>query len=181
MYCRGSEVESRLAHDQCALKWCDMKNDRGEHHCHRHYTMWMSIAEIETWCSDLMCFNVIHLIVSLCQHKSSSRVITAKHFFLFIFDELQDMGLHILSCCVNIYYDNSDINQVQYLVPHLQIYCASIYRLFLPPNITLISNFTLQYSKSVPPFTVPILPFIASTYNSVPVYRASRGSGKVHD
>ena len=35
--------------------------------------------------------------------------------------------------------------------------------------------------KSVPPFTVPILPFIASTYNSVPVYRASRGSGKVHD
>ena len=55
VYCRGSEVESRLAHDQCALKCCDMKNDRGEHHCHRHYTM--SIAQTMLM---LHCFIQLH-------------------------------------------------------------------------------------------------------------------------
>ena len=128
VYCRGSEVESRLAHDQCALKCCDMKNDRGEHHCHRHYTMWMSIAQIETWCSDLMCFNVIHLIFFLCQHTSSNRtgrIKTTKHFFLFLWWVIKIWAYKILYLLWEFRYQPGTV------VPHLQIYRASIYRVHL--------------------------------------------------
>ena len=73
--------------------------------------MWMSIAQIETWCSDLMCFNVIHLIFSYASTRRQIVQVASKppSTFSSSFDELSRYGPTRYYIC----YENSDISPVQ--------------------------------------------------------------------